>query len=93
LGDTLQVAYQELISLMLVGGFLPYIYMFLSAWKAGAKLAASVGLAVTLACLAASVIPTADVTNVWLYEAKLAAGTVGMVGSGWLLYRKGRARI
>jgi len=93
LGDTMQVAYQELISLMLVGGFLPYIFMFLSAWKAGKRIAAFIGLATTLLCLACSVIPTADVTNVWLFEAKLAAGTIGMIGSGWLLYARGRARI
>jgi amino acid transporter len=91
-GDTMQVAYQEMVSLMLVGGFLPYIYMFLSAWKAERKLAASVGLGVTLFCLAFSVIPTSDVTNIWLYEGKLAAGTAAMIGSGWLLYAQGRAR-
>jgi hypothetical protein len=67
--------------------------MFLSAWKAGKKIAASIGLGVTLLCLASSVIPTSDVTNVWLFEAKLAAGTAGMIGSGWLLYARGRARI
>jgi APA family basic amino acid/polyamine antiporter len=92
LGDTLHVAYQELVSLMFVGGFLPYIYMFLSAWKAGRRSAAAVGLGVTFFCLLCSVIPTADVSNVWLYEGKLAAGTTAMVGSGWLLYRRGRAR-
>lgn len=93
LGDTMQVAYEELISLMLVGGFLPYLFMFLSAWKAGQRIAAFAGLVVTLLCLAASIVPTPDVTNVWLFEAKLAAGTIGMIGSGWLLYARGRARI
>jgi len=88
LGDTMQVAYQELVSLMLIGGFLPYIYMFFSAWKAGRKGAAAAGLAVTLVCLLCSVIPTADVRQVWWYEGKLAAGAAAMVGSGWLLYRK-----
>ena len=92
LGDTMQVAYQELISLMLIGGFLPYLYIFLSAWKAGRKLAASAGLGVTLFTLLASIAPTPDVGNVWLFEAKLALGTAAMIGSGLLLYARGRVR-
>lgn len=92
LGDPMQVAYEELVSLMFVGGFLPYLYMFASAWKAGRKLASSIGLGVTLFCLLCGVIPSAEVRNVWLFEAKLAAGTAAMIGSGWLLYARGRAR-
>src|SRR5205085_10037161 len=92
LGDTMQVAYQELISLMLIGGCLPYLYIFLSAWKAGRKLAASAGLGVTLFTLLASIAPTPGVGNVWLFEAKLALGTAAMIGSGLLLYARGRVR-
>jgi amino acid transporter len=92
LGDPMQVAYQELVSLMFVGGFLPYLYMFGSAWKAGRKLASSIGFGVTLFCLLCGVIPSAEVRNVWLFGAKLAAGTAAMIGSGWLLYARGRAR-
>jgi len=92
LGDTMRVAYQEMVSLMLIGGFLPYIYMFISAWKARRKVAASVGLSVTLFCLVCSIVPTAEVKNIWLYEGKLALGTAAMIGSGLLLYAQGRAR-
>jgi amino acid transporter len=92
LGDTLRVAYQELVSLMLIGGFLPYIYIFISAWKAKRKVAASGGLSVTLFCLACSIVPTAEVKNIWLFEGKLALGTAAMIGSGLLLYARGRAR-
>ena len=35
LGDTMRAAYQALVSLTLIGGFLPYLYIFGSAWKAG----------------------------------------------------------
>jgi len=90
LGDTMRVAYQELVSLMLIGGFLPYIYMFISAWKARRKVAGSVGLSVTLFCLVCSIVPTGEVKNIWLYEGKLALGTAAMIGSGLLLYAQGR---
>lgn len=91
LGDTMRVAYQEMVSLMLIGGFLPYIYIFISAWKAKRNVAAAVGLSVTLFCLACSVMPTSDVKKLWLFEGKLALGTIAMVGSGLLLYARGRA--
>ena len=92
LGDSMRVAYQEIVSLTFIGGFLPYIYIFMSAWKAQRKVAATAGLSVTLFCLVCSIIPTAEVENVWLFEGKLALGTAAMIGSGLLLYARGRAK-
>ncbi|WP_263368761.1 APC family permease [Edaphobacter bradus] len=92
LGDTMRVAYQEIVSLTLIGGFLPYVYIFISAWKAGRRAAAGTGLGVTAFCLVCSVMPTSQVSNVWLFEGKLVAGTVVMIGSGLLLYSRGRAK-
>lgn len=92
LGDTMRVAYQEMVSMTFIGGFLPYIYIFMSAWKAKRKVAAALGLGVTMFCLACSVVPTSQVTNVWLFEGKLALGTAATIGSGLLLYARGRAR-
>lgn len=66
--------------------------MFISAWKAKRKVAAMVGLSVTLFCLVCSVMPTSEVKNVWLFEGKLALGTIAMIGSGLLLYARGRRR-
>jgi amino acid transporter len=43
LGDTLRAAYQEMVSLMVITGFLPYLYIFGSAWKAGKRLSATSG--------------------------------------------------
>ena len=87
-GDTMRAAYQELISLMVIIGFVPYIYIFGSAWKAGKRLSALSGWAITLLAIVCSVIPTAEVTNVWLFEGKLAAGTIGVIVAAWLLYRR-----
>ena len=92
LGDTLRAAYQELISLMVITGFLPYIYIFGSAWKAGKRASALSGWAITAIAILCSVVPTAEITNVWLFECKLAAGTIAVVASAWLVYRRSTRR-
>jgi len=90
LGDSVRVAYDELVSLMVIGGFFPYLYIFASAWKVGRRVSAISGGAITALALFCSVVPPAEVANVWLFEAKLAAGTIGMVGSAWIMWRIGR---
>lgn len=89
LGDTMRVAYDELVSLMVITGFLPYLYIFGSAWKAGKRLSASSGGAMTALALICSVVPPAEITNVWRFEGKLAAGTLAVVVSAWLVFRWG----
>jgi amino acid transporter len=88
LGDTMRGAYQELVSLMVITGFFPFVYMFGSSWKAGNRWSAVSGQAVTVMAMLCAIVPTADVANVWVFEGKLAAGTIGVVGSAWLVYRR-----
>jgi glutamate:GABA antiporter len=90
LGDSMRAAYDELVSLMVITGFIPYLYIFASAWKAGKRLSAASGGAMTALALFCSVVPPAEITNVWLFEGKLAAGTLAVVASAWLIYRRGR---
>jgi amino acid transporter len=87
-GDTLRAAYQTLVSLMVIAGFLPYLYVFGSAWKAGKRVSASSGTGVTLLAIACSVVPTGEVHNVWLFEGKVFGGTFAVIASGWLIYRR-----
>jgi len=89
-GDTVRAAYQTLVSLMVIGGFLPFLYLFASAWKAGARWSATAGIAMTVLAIVCSVVPTAEIHNVWLFEEKLAAGTAAMVFSGWAIYARFR---
>jgi APA family basic amino acid/polyamine antiporter len=87
-GDTVRAAYQALVSLMVITGFLPYIYIFGSAWKSGRRWSAVSGWAITAMAILCSVVPTAEITRVWLFEAKLAAGTLAVIGSAWVVYRR-----
>jgi hypothetical protein len=34
------------------------------------------------------VVPTAEVKNVWLFETKILVGTLAVIGTGWILYRR-----
>src|ERR1035441_2717820 len=88
LGDTMRAAYQALVSLMVITGFLPFLYMFGSAWKAGKRVSAVSGWAITLLAILCSVVPTAEVKNVWLFETKVAVGTAAVIATAWLLYRR-----
>ena len=90
LGDTMRAAYQTLISLMVIVGFIPYLYIFGSAWKAGKQISALSGWAITVLVIVCSLAPTADVTNVWVFEGKLALGTLAVIVSAWLVYARRR---
>jgi len=96
LGDTLRAAYQALVSLMVIAGLLPFVYLFGSAWKAGKRISAVSGWAVTVIAIVCSTVPTEEITNVWLFETKLVLGTAAMILSAWLIYgwqtKWGRAR-
>jgi amino acid transporter len=88
LGDSMRAAYQELVSLMIIAGFLPYLYIFGSSWRLGNRLSAVSGWTVVVLTIVCAVIPPAEIGNVWLFEGKLAVGTVAVIGSAWLLYRR-----
>jgi APA family basic amino acid/polyamine antiporter len=90
LGDSLRAAYQALLSLMVLSGFIPYLYLFASAWKAGRHLASVSGIAVTLLTIVSSAVPTGEVGSIWLFEGKLLAGTALMIGTAWLTYSRRR---
>jgi glutamate:GABA antiporter len=93
LGETMRAAYQELVSLMVITGFLPFLYVFASAWKAGRRVSAVCGAAMTAVAILCSIVPTDEIHNIWLFESKLALGTFGAIGSAFLLYRRYSARI
>ena len=89
-GDSLRAAYDTLISLMVIAGFLPFVYIFGSAWKAGRRLSAVSGSVVTVIAIVCAVVPTPDITRVWLFETKLLGGTGAVILSAWLVYRRAR---
>jgi amino acid transporter len=92
IGDSMRAAYQELVAMMVIAGFFPYLYIFGSSWKAGKRISAVSGWAITVLAIVCSIVPSEDIRNVWLYEGKLVAGTAAVVASAWVLYRRGTRR-
>jgi glutamate:GABA antiporter len=90
IGDTMKTAYRTIVDLTVIVGFLPYLYIFASAWIARKRFSAILGAAMSLLAIACSIIPPAEVTRFWLFEGKLALGTAGAILSGWLLYRRNK---
>jgi amino acid transporter len=91
LGDTAEAAYQTMVSLMVISGFLPFVYIFGSAWKIGRRISALLGWTVTAMAITFALIPTADVNRVWLFELKLILGTAAVILSAYLIYQRQRA--
>jgi len=89
-GDTVRTAYRTIVDLTVIVGFLPYLYVFASAWKAKKWFSAAAGSAVTLLAIACSIIPPPEVKKFWLFEGKLVLGTAAAIVSGWLLYRRNK---
>jgi amino acid transporter len=92
LGDTLRAAYQELVSMMVLCAFMPYLYIFASAWKAGLRAAPVCGLVMTLMALAFSAFPTEEIADVWLFEAKTIGGFLLFLGLGRVIFVWNRRR-
>jgi glutamate:GABA antiporter len=93
LGDTMRAAYQTIVSLMVIAGFLPYIYIFASGWKAGHKISAICGEVITAFAIVSSIVPTPDVNNVFLFELKIFGGTAGIIALAWIVYRRGMRKL
>ena len=79
LGETVRAGYQIATDLMVISGFLPFVYIFLSAWKCGSRWSVGFGLSVTAVALASACVPTSDVRSIWLFELKLIGGTILLV--------------
>jgi APA family basic amino acid/polyamine antiporter len=87
IGDTMRAAYQALVSLMVITGFLPFLYLFGSAWKAGKRWSAAFGQVTTVLAIVCSIAPTGGISNVGLFEFKVVGGTGVVIAAAWLLYR------
>ncbi len=92
LGETFRAAYQIMIDMSVITLFIPFIYMFASAWKFGLRLPAASGLFVSAVAILFSFIPTEDVKNVWLFETKLIGGVILLSAWAAFLYHRYRRK-
>jgi amino acid transporter len=92
LGETFRGAYQLTVDFSVISLFIPFVYIFATAWKFGQRLAAFCGLFVSAIAIVFSFLPTADVRSVWLFEAKLLGGCLLLLLLARLCYQHYRPR-
>lgn len=78
-GESLKAGYQILVDMTVILYFIPFAYLFGSAWKFGQRVAAACGLLVTVVALGVSVIPPPDVSSAAMFELKLVGGAAVLV--------------
>ena len=94
-GSSVAEAYQVLLRAAVVINLVPFVYAFVALMTLDTstvlhKVAGAVGAVVTVAGIAAVFLPTGDVGNVWVFEAKMAAGVgLPIVVGLWLFWRSG----
>lgn len=91
-GATVAEAYQVLLKSAVVIQLIPFIYLFLGLARLReaapwARAAGAVGLTAVLVGVAAAFLPTSDVENVLVFEAKMLLGVVGPTAFGWFLFK------
>jgi amino acid transporter len=91
-GETLRAGWQLLLDLTIVATFLPFVYIFLTAWKFGQRWSAASGLLVTLAANALAFVPPAETTSVALFELKLTGGCALVVITARMAFNMQRDR-
>jgi amino acid transporter len=95
MGSSVAEAYQVLLKSAVIIQLIPFVYLFLALVRtdginASARGAGYLGLTATLVSLVAAFLPTADVTNVVVFELKLIVGVVAPTALGWSLFKRSR---
>lgn len=94
-GESLKAGYQILVDMTVILYFIPFAYLFGSAWKFGQRVAAACGLLVTVVALGVSVIPPPDVSSAAMFELKLVGGAAVLVliARWWFTRSAGRGQL
>ena len=83
-------AYQVLVDMCTLTGFLPFLYIFGSAFRFGHRIAGASGFAVSSAAILLSLSPPAGIASVWAFESKLIGGCAALTWLGWLIFARNR---
>jgi glutamate:GABA antiporter len=88
MGETVRTGYQLLVDMTVISYFVPFLYLFATAWRHGQRWSAAAGLMVTAAGIGFSFVPPEGVRSVWLFEAKLVASCLVLGGVGRALFAR-----
>jgi amino acid transporter len=85
-GVSLRTAYQLLVDMTVITYFIPFLYLFGASWRYGRRWSAGSGLAVTILAIGFSMLPPSGSGSAWLFELKLAAGCVLLIGAAKMVF-------
>jgi amino acid transporter len=91
-GETMRSGWQLLMDLTIEATFLPYIYIFLSAWRFGQWASGAAGLLVTLLAMGFALVPPEGTRSVLSFESKALGGSIFLVLLGLLAFRPARQK-
>lgn len=89
-GETVAAAYQVLVDMCTLTGFLPFLYIFGSAYRFGNRVAGASGFVVSAAAILLSLSPPEGIASIWSFELKLIGGCALLTGAGWLIFAHNR---
>lgn len=92
LGETVKVAYQIMVDMMVIVTFIPFLYIFGSGFRFGSRIAAVFGLCVTLIAIALSAIPPPEAASLAVFEVKVVGGSILIALLGLLVFKRYEAR-
>ena len=96
-GSTVAEAYRQLLGSTVVIQMIPFLYLFAGLLRlreagASARALGGLGLAATAFAIVIAFVPSDEVGNVLLFEAKMIAGVLLTLAAGLAFYGRARAR-
>lgn len=85
-GESFRAAYQKMVDMSVITMFIPFLFLFASAWRNGLRWPATAGAIVSALAIGLSFVPTADVRSVPLFEAELLGCTALLIVIARVLY-------
>jgi amino acid transporter len=87
-GEDLRTGYQLLVDMTVITYFVPFLYLFATAWKYGHRWSSAAGLMVTVVAVVLSFVPPGDISSVSVFEFKLVAGFAVLAGGAWACFQR-----
>ena len=91
LGETLRSGYQILVDMMGIATLIPFVYIFASGFKFGHRWAGAAGGLIAIAGVILAIVPPPEVASVWLFELKVAGGTMLIAWIGRAIFQRSKA--
>jgi glutamate:GABA antiporter len=86
-GENLRTGYQLLVDMTVITYFVPFLYLFGTAWKYGERVSGAAGALITVMAIVLSFMPPPEVSSVGIFELKMAGGFIMLAGAARLCFQ------